>query len=369
MRSIRNREEKDNDEKDNKFAKFETAKDGEWRLDYADDKDYPWSLFVVVDYWDDLTQDLVDKIMSLKESLNEDAQKTVYDFNYDRQQWGTWVKIDTNEGTLKGDVKLSTYVDKFEDLGDAIKQVLCDKYGYDVKYKKKVLTDEQVSNSSINFSKNESLKESRLDYWLIETSKGIYKVNGKIALFDTQADADDFIDNNELKDATVMFADEDDIKSGYKMNESLKESKDVVDTLYDVNTLDYENDKLYKKNVEHYDTYSDYDEALETYKELSHESFYPHVELCKVTVDEDGHREYEVLKATYLDSGEMLESTNNNSKDKIKIKSNNKIEINKKETDDDKEHLGNPIQKGLKGRTLKVESVEDDEPWDELKIG
>lgn len=46
-----------------KFAKFETAKDGEWRLDYNSvDLDYPWSLFVVVDYWDYLTQELVDKI-------------------------------------------------------------------------------------------------------------------------------------------------------------------------------------------------------------------------------------------------------------------------------------------------------------------
>lgn len=83
------------------------------------------------------------------------------------------------------------------------------------------------------------------------------------------------------------------------LKESLKESKDIVDTLYDVNTLDYEDNKLYKRNIEHYDTYADYDEALEVYKELSHESFYPHVELCQVDVYEDGHRDYKVLKSTY----------------------------------------------------------------------
>ena len=80
----------------------------------------------------------------------------------------------------------------------------------------------------------------------------------------------------------------------------MKEDKnEVVDTVYDVNTLDYEDDKLYKRNIEHYDTYTDYDEALEVYKELSHESFYPHVELCQVDVYEDGHRDYKVLKSTY----------------------------------------------------------------------
>lgn len=51
---------------DNKYAEFKTAKVGEWRLDASNDTEYPWHLFVVVDYWDDLTQDFVDKIM-LKE--------------------------------------------------------------------------------------------------------------------------------------------------------------------------------------------------------------------------------------------------------------------------------------------------------------
>ena len=51
----------------NKYAKFETAKVGEWRLDYNNDAYYPWSLFVVIDYWDDLGQELVDKVLKIKE--------------------------------------------------------------------------------------------------------------------------------------------------------------------------------------------------------------------------------------------------------------------------------------------------------------
>lgn len=54
-------------EEDNKYAKFETAKNGEWRLDRTDDPDYPWKLFVVIDYWDDLGQELVDKVLKIKE--------------------------------------------------------------------------------------------------------------------------------------------------------------------------------------------------------------------------------------------------------------------------------------------------------------
>lgn len=51
----------------NKITKkqYETAKQGEWRLDFNGDKDYPYSLFVVVDYWDDITQDLANKILSI----------------------------------------------------------------------------------------------------------------------------------------------------------------------------------------------------------------------------------------------------------------------------------------------------------------
>ena len=52
------------DTPNHKFANFETAKNGEWRLDKNNDNDYPWSLFVVVDYWDDLTQEFVNKILT-----------------------------------------------------------------------------------------------------------------------------------------------------------------------------------------------------------------------------------------------------------------------------------------------------------------
>ena len=113
-----------------------------------------------------------------------------------------------------------------------------------------------------------------------------------------QAEVEKFYLENKsnpfVKEAYRRWMDEDHIDSN--LEESIG---NVVDTVYDVNTLDYEDDKLYKRNIEHYDTYTDYDEALETYKELSHESFYPHVELCQVDVYEDGHRDYKVLKSTY----------------------------------------------------------------------
>lgn len=74
------------------------------------------------------------------------------------------------------------------------------------------------------------IKESREQYWIIETNKGIYKVNGKIALFDTEAEADTFIDDNNLSNAVVMFADEDDINGGYKMNESFLNETGEIDS-------------------------------------------------------------------------------------------------------------------------------------------
>ena len=48
-----------------KYAKFATAKIGEWRLDKNNDTDYPYSLFVCIDYWDDLTKDFVDKVLNI----------------------------------------------------------------------------------------------------------------------------------------------------------------------------------------------------------------------------------------------------------------------------------------------------------------
>lgn len=49
---------------DYQFAKFETAKNGEWRLDYNGDEDYPWGLFVVIGYWDYLRHELAHKILT-----------------------------------------------------------------------------------------------------------------------------------------------------------------------------------------------------------------------------------------------------------------------------------------------------------------
>ena len=53
---------------DNKYSKFEDAKECEWRLDYSGcDDDYPWELFVDIGVWDHLRQDFVDKVLQIKE--------------------------------------------------------------------------------------------------------------------------------------------------------------------------------------------------------------------------------------------------------------------------------------------------------------
>lgn len=79
----------------------------------------------------------------------------------------------------------------------------------------------------------------------------------------------------------------------------LSESVEVADIVYDINTLDYENGQLKSSNIEHYDTYNDEDEARDMYKRLASESFYPHVELVKVYIMEDGSYKYKTLERTY----------------------------------------------------------------------
>ncbi len=65
---------------------------------------------------------------------------------------------------------------------------------------------------------DESLNE---DYYVLETNKGLFKVNGKVAIFDGYAEAEDFAELNNLGEPIAYAADEDDIANGIKMNETV----------------------------------------------------------------------------------------------------------------------------------------------------
>ena len=71
--------------------------------------------------------------------------KKVYDFDYDRQPSGVWVKIDTDEGNKKGKVNIPTYL-TYNQLGTAIKQLLV-KQGYDIAVKQPVLDDKILAKA------------------------------------------------------------------------------------------------------------------------------------------------------------------------------------------------------------------------------
>ena len=272
--------------------------------------------------------------------------------------------------------RAKSYVDDGYDLDDAINTAIDDGLIYtsdvlDLAQKYGVVNDSELIGLFYDDLYNDMYGDLE-DYANEEVESTYYITDIEWDIEDELDDDqtyDDFVKENNLPrdfDITVTYTRDDDRdldeiigdaisdEYGYthngfkfnKLNESLKEGKsEIVDTLYDVNTLDYENDKLYKKNIEHYDTYADYDEAFETYKKLSHESFYPHVELCQVDVYEDGHRDYKVLKSTY--GNELVEDT-----DTIKIKPTSKnIEI---DIEDDEDDLGHPIKKGLGDDTKKV---------------
>ena len=101
-----------------------------------------------------------------EESLKEDeSNKTIVDFNYDvsskdipDSDWQNWVEFELEDGTTKRgihNIKKSNL--SFKDYGQAIKQVLNQKYGYNVNFRN-ILTDEEVEKSSIDFDEK-NLKE------------------------------------------------------------------------------------------------------------------------------------------------------------------------------------------------------------------
>lgn len=118
------------------------------------------------------------KELGLKETFKRKSGKklregvhTVTNFDFDIQSWGTWVEIELEDGSsLRGDVHLNlnprnhkTNIEgnyKWDDVENAIKQLLQQKYNYKVSSYKKVLDGEELEKSSIDFNANESLKEN-----------------------------------------------------------------------------------------------------------------------------------------------------------------------------------------------------------------
>ena len=99
--------------------------------------------------------------------------KTVYNLDYDIQPWGTWVAIELIDGTKqKGDVHLAHYSPwddscRWTKTGDAIRQVLKEKYGYNLPTKaEKTLTDEEVKVSAIMMKTIQVSQEklAKMDY-------------------------------------------------------------------------------------------------------------------------------------------------------------------------------------------------------------
>lgn len=179
---------------------FETTDIGEgYHIAYKDGSDEKDEKLTI----DELVNIIKSKY--LKESLKEDvANKTVIDFDFDIQPWGTWTKITLEDGsTLYGDVHikfdnpsdhfgtLTTW--KWDDIKNAIKQLLNKKYGYNISFKD-ILTDREIKNSTIDF-KSEGLKENmrkiqlaEADGWNINLprAKDIYRVEFESAKYSTK---------------------------------------------------------------------------------------------------------------------------------------------------------------------------------------
>lgn len=179
---------------------FETTDIGEgYHIAYKDGSDEKDEKLTI----DELVNIIKSKY--LNESLKEDvANKTVIDFDFDIQPWGIWTKITLEDGsTLYGDVHikfdnpsdhfgtLTTW--KWDDIKNAIKQLLNKKYGYNIFFKD-ILTDREIKNSTIDF-KSEGLKENMRKVQLTEApgwninlprAKDIYRVEFESAKYSTK---------------------------------------------------------------------------------------------------------------------------------------------------------------------------------------
>lgn len=116
-----------------------------------------------------------DKDTSNSTKLKEDSSSTpqVFDISYDRQPWGTWVKIDTSDGVKKGTVSIPKNLE-YNELGDAIKQLLNTKYGYKVPIKNSnVLDNDTLSKSEIKWDDKmtEAKREIKEAYGNVNATK------------------------------------------------------------------------------------------------------------------------------------------------------------------------------------------------------
>lgn len=93
----------------------------------------------------------------VKKDINKEPKKqNAVSFDFDLQSDGDWTEIELEDGTqLHGDVEIGANLDRNWDKSEqAIKQILSEKYGYNIPHKK-VLTAEQVENSKIDFKRME----------------------------------------------------------------------------------------------------------------------------------------------------------------------------------------------------------------------
>lgn len=196
--------------------------------------------------------------------------------------------------------------DWFEENGLDLDMALTPAYQKRLAKREQLFANPDKNEKFIGKAKNEALKENREDFWLIETSEGIYKVNGKTALFDTQADADNFIDSNDLEGAVVMFADEDDIKSGHKMNESLTEDLKYGQTKYE---------ELVGKIREYWDAPA-IDNLCDLMKDIDEQAAYDLIYKCAEFLEEHADEAIEDSQKYPIEKPKAKDSTFVSAKDK-----------------------------------------------------
>ena len=150
--------------------------------------------------------DIPDEVEESEEQLTE-AVKNVVDFSFDIQKDETWVEIELDDGEkLRGTVNikfknpsdhfgtLTTW--KWDDVEQATKQLLSQKYGYNIPYKQ-ILSNDEVNNSTITFSSvTESIDEKLVkkgSKWQAQSEKG-----RNFGTYDTKAEAEERLKQMEM---------------------------------------------------------------------------------------------------------------------------------------------------------------------------
>ena len=129
------------------------------------------------------------------ESRELKGSGNIYDFDYDYSSFNNlhsmdWVRIETDDGELYGNYKLKADLSNFnfKDIGQALRQLLSQKYGYNISFKK-VLSDEEVEKSfisfeaveSMNYHRNRKLRESKdetITWDDLRRTEFVYSIDG-----------------------------------------------------------------------------------------------------------------------------------------------------------------------------------------------